>query len=378
MACLWGSGMVFCAALVNINASIHERGVQVISVPLRVVAFPRFGTSYNECFYQSLEAQGVVVLELDYCGSSLWKNLRRGDWVHLHWPSFGYSTKEGPVSLLRNFFRWVSLLLLIRAKGALVIWTAHNLLPHDRAAIPMIDVLGRHFLIALAKYIFVHGDNASKALVERFPLAKPKLVNIPHGNWIGYYPISQTKSTARAELCVGNSTFLFLFIGLCKPYKNLDGLIRSFRQLSGDVELIVAGKFQDSSYQEEIFALAQGDPRIRIIPGFIPDEMMQTYLLACDAVVVPYRDILTSGTAMLALSFGRPIVSVALGFLKDVVTEDVGILFAPDDPEGLSQALSAALVRSFDQEQIVHHAKQYTYDDAANLCVKTLSGSVQR
>ena len=42
---------------------------------------------------------------------------------------------------------------------------------------------------------------------------------------------------------------------------------------------------------------------------FVPDGEVQHYLLAADAVVLPFKEILTSGSAMLALSFGRPVVA---------------------------------------------------------------------
>jgi glycosyltransferase involved in cell wall biosynthesis len=121
-----------------------------------------------------------------------------------------------------------------------------------------------------------------------------------------------------------------------------------------------------------VVALAGNDPRIHLYPGFIADEAMQTYLLASDAVVVPYREILTSGTAMLALSFGRPVVSVALGFLKDVVGAEVGVLYPPADPAGLAGAMRAAMDRRFDEAVILEHARRYTFDHAAALLVDAL------
>jgi glycosyltransferase involved in cell wall biosynthesis len=338
----------------------------------RILAFPKSGYPYIEEFYRAVEAEGLSVVDGDFGGSWLWSNINRGDWVHLHWPSFDYHVKAGRWALIQGFLRWIILLILIRFKGARIIWTAHNLLPHDRAAIPFIDVLGRYLVIALADVILVHGANAAASLVASFPSAEKKLLKIPHGHWIGYYPNSVTREAARAQLGISASLFVYLFIGVCKPYKNLDGLVRAFHELPGDSILIVVGCFTDPSYQEEILALAQGNPRIRIEPGFVPNEMMQIFLMACDAVVVPYREILTSGTAILALSFGRPIVSVSLGFLKDIVNPEVGILFAPDEPEGLLNALREVCNQSYDCERILQHARSFTFEKAAKILVGTL------
>ena len=159
---------------------------------------------------------------------------------------------------------------------------------------------------------------------------------------------------------------------MCAPYKNVDGLVRAFRELRGDVTLLIAGRFHDPSYEKEILTLARGDPRIRICPGYVPDDKVHTYLTACDAVVVPYREILTSGTAMLALSCGRPVVSVFLGFLRDLVTPEVGLLFAPDEPDGLRRALSETCGKHYDEEKILQHARRFTYEDAAKRFVTAL------
>ena len=308
--------------------------MSIRTTPLRVVAFPGSGYAYVECFYRAVANEGVLVQDGDFSGRWIWRHVHRGDWVHLHWPSFGYDGDGGTAPLLRRFVRWAALICLFKLKAARIVWTAHNVLPHRRSSVPLVDVLGRHLVIALADVVLVHGSSAASVLVARFPRARRKLVSIPFGHWIDYYPITHTRDSARAELDIPRSAFTFLFIGLCAPYKNVDGLVHAFRELRADAVLVIAGRFQSQAYQDEIVALAQGDSRIRIYPSYIPTDTLHTYLAACDGLVAPYREVLTSGTAMLALSCGRPVVSVSTGFLKDIVTPDVGLLFSPDDPDG--------------------------------------------
>lgn len=331
----------------------------------RIISLPKTGISYNDCFSAALEEEGVTVIEGVFSGGWLTRNLRAGDWLHLHWPSFSYHVSGSSLNLLLNFARFAALLLLAHAKGAHLVWTAHNLLPHDRCRIPIFDILGRHLVITLARLILVHGPGPAAALQERFPGVHGKLVEIPHGHWIGYYPAGMTRTEARYILSLPLDKPVFLFIGLCKPYKNLHELVSTFRRSDLDAVLLVAGKFSDTAYRNRIVELAGGDPRIRIREGFIPDAQMQHYLKACDVVVVPYREILTSGTAMLALSFGRPLVSVDFGFLRDVVTEQVGILFGHDDPDGLASALARAQEIRFDEVAIMEHAQQFSFSRAA-------------
>lgn len=339
---------------------------------MRIVAFEKSGIAYNEALYSAVESQDVAVVQGIFAGRWLLRNLRRGDWVHLHWPSFQYAVRGSTLSRLFGFSRWLALLTLIRLRGARIVWTAHNLLPHDRNASGWMDPLARRIVIAYAEKIMVHGPHAAKELTARFPSAAAKLDCMPHGHWADYYPVTATRDAARERLGIAADKYVFLFIGLCKPYKNLHGLVSAFRERDADSMLLVAGQFPDPNYLGGIRSLAAGDPRIRIVPGFVPDEMIQTYLAACDAVVAPYNEILTSGTAMLALSFGRPIISVDRGFLKDVVTEDVGILFPPGAHEGLKRALDAAQGRVFDEQAILAYARQFTYDDAAGKLIASL------
>ena len=42
-------------------------------------------------------------------------------------------------------------------------------MPHDRANVPYLDVLGRVIMIALSQRILVHGERAAGVLTDRFP-----------------------------------------------------------------------------------------------------------------------------------------------------------------------------------------------------------------
>ena len=58
-----------------------------------------------------------------------------------------------------------------------------------------------------------------------------------------------------------------------------------------------------------------------------------------DVVVLPFREILTSGSTLLAMSFGRPVVVPRMGGLVDVVSNGCGFTYDPELTDGLSIAL---------------------------------------
>jgi glycosyltransferase involved in cell wall biosynthesis len=71
----------------------------------------------------------------------------------------------------------------------------------------------------------------------------------------------------------------------------------------------------------------------------VPDTELQTYLNACDAVVLPHRTVLNSGGLQLAWSFGRPVIARRAGCLTGQVAEPAGRLF--DGQDELRTALRA-------------------------------------
>ena len=337
-----------------------------------IVAVQRPAPAYDECFYPALEKLGVHVVNGSFSGRWFDKHLNAGEYVHLQYPSFCYAGAPTLLGLLFRFIRFVLLLLLVRMRGAKLLWTAHNLMPHERTPFPGLDLLGRRVVIALSYRIFAHGPSAATALEERFPHVRRKLALIHHGHWLGCYPRTLSKLQARSKLNVPPESYVFLFIGSCKEYKNVHGLIEAFRNLPFKSLLLIAGNFQKDDYKQRILAMIDGDERIKLYPHFIPDEELQDFLGACDCVVLPYLEILTSGAAMLALTFGRPVVSVKRGHLKDIVTDEVGILFDPSDADGLNRALIEVKERYFDEERILAHARRFSWENSAITFIKAL------
>jgi len=346
---------------------------------ISVMAFPRRGDAYIDCFYAAVEAQGVEVQEGQFSGRWLGKHLRNIDYVHIHWPSFFYSYPE-PRKCIRHFALFLFFLGLTRWRGAQVIWTIHNLYPHDRCIIPGLDKFTRWLLVRWATIFFVHGSSAQKVVVKEFPNLRGLTVLIEHGHWIGYYPNQMSASAARSRLQFAENEFVFLFIGLCKPYKNLERLISAFDSLPGTPKLIIAGKFQDVRYEAHIRAALDSVRNDRIIlrPGFVSHDEMQIYVKACSVVVTPYSDVLTSGSAMLALSFGRPVIAPAIGSLKDLIVEGCGLLYDPSRPNNLGDAMLAAANTKFNEQHILAEAAKRNWGESAKIVVDSLRRHLHR
>jgi glycosyltransferase involved in cell wall biosynthesis len=185
-----------------------------------------------------------------------------------------------------------------------------------------------------------------------------------------------TRSAARSRLGLTETEFVFLSLGSCNRYKDLAGLIRAFEQLPGNPTLVISGKFQDTAYEAEIRAVIRSsEARIILHSDLIRDEDLQIYFRASDVVVTPYREVLSSGSAILAMSFGRPVVAPAMGCLRDLIIEGCGFLYDPSQqPKSLRDAMYAAMKARFDEAHIMTEASKLDWRESAKIVVNSLAG----
>ncbi len=345
---------------------------------LSVVAFPRGWSPYAEIFNASLEAAGVRVADGVFSGRWLWEKLPDFQVVHFHWPSYCYY--KAPDTWL-NWARLVKFgvaLLALRIAGKKIAWTAHNLYPHDGGAL-RVHRAGRWLLRVLAHRVFVHGASAQDTVVRQLGIDRGKTVLIEQGNYVGYYSNTCSRAEARMRLGLPADATVFCFVGQCRPYKNLEHLIASFQSLEGSAHLLIAGKFLTDEYRAGIEALIAKRPeRIHLHGRFIRDDEMQLFLNAGDCMVLPYSEILTSGAAMLALSFGLPVIAPLIGSLPELVSPECGMLYERNDPEGLSGCLERFDAARFDREHIVEQAERFSWERSAATFVRSFDSRLAR
>jgi glycosyltransferase involved in cell wall biosynthesis len=335
-----------------------------------VWAFPRAGF-YGDCLYAPIEAAGVPVHEGDFSSAGL-ARIGAGDCVHLHWPSHLYAVGPYKLDYARHYAAFEWKLRRLHARGARIFWTAHNLYPHERTPLPGVDRRARQLVISLAEVIFVHGPSAEAVLVAEFPQARAKTVPIALPGFAGYYPANRTDD-ARARLSLSKDEFVYLFLGQWREYKSLPLLIETFARVPGRVRLLIAGS-APARLREQVMALAvrAGQGRVDARPGRVADEDLQTFFRAADITVLPYREILTSGAAVLSLSFGCPVIAPRQGHLRDLLDDSNGIGYEPSHPPGLEHAMQAAPRRSFDRDAIASRMAQTRWDDLARTTAITM------
>jgi beta-1,4-mannosyltransferase len=356
------------------SAEVDSQTQVAMTSPPRLYAVPREGIAYVDCLYGALERLGVEAARGDRSARWAFTHVRRGDALHLHWPSTFYHVPESTLQTYLRLARFAFVLGWLKLRGARIFWTAHNLYPHDGGERVMAHRLARKLIAAVVNVVFVHGERAQRLVEQAFPAVRGKTVVIPHGHWIGSYPERVNPIEARHALGLPEHRYIYGFIGNCKPYKGLEELIDAFSALPGDTLLLIAGKFDSQAYLEEIRTrLARIAPeRVRLIAKFLSPEELRDCVCSTDALILPYRAILTSGSVMLGLSFGVPVVVSRRGAIDDVVTDAVGEQYDPDDARGLVEAMQRIRTRTFSTDAIVAHARGFDWSTSAGAIARAL------
>jgi beta-1,4-mannosyltransferase len=315
---------------------------------LRVLLISQWGVNpYQKLLVEHLQKRGLSVSEE---APSLRRVFFRGSPHVLHLQNvrpFLTSAGGTALSLVRTAHFAVRL-VLARAAGIRIVWTAHDLsAPSQKHR--HLDRLVTVMIAWLAQRVIVHSESARRRLTTAARVSERKVHVIPHGNYIGYYAASITRDNARAALKIEDGDVVFLLFGWVKRYKRVLELIRAFQSLSAKgVRLVIAGRATEPRYENEIRAEAAIDPRILLHLHTIADTDVQTYMTASDVAVFPYSPVLTSGSIVLAESFGKATLVASDSGIEDAATSDGTFFYDPAAAGGLSQALENA-IRSRDR-----------------------------
>lgn len=304
---------------------------------MKVMVVPSASKSnrYLSSLIAGLEEYEVEVVDYEWCSllPILWPLLHeRPDIIHIHWLN---NLNIGP-TLPRTVLKGIRMpveLLIARFLGIKVVWTVHNLTPHGREY-PRWDLLCRIIVSRwCCDHLIVHCQAAEKAVRRRYHLSMVTPITvIPHGHYLGSYPNDSTQEEARQTLGIPQEDLVFTYFGRIRPYKQVPKLIETFSNLDIDnSQLLIAGRPKSDSLKQEIERRCAGRDDITARLEFIPGDEIGDYLNAGDVIVLPYRDILTSGSAVLAMSFGRPVIAPRIGCLPELITHgDTGLLYNPD------------------------------------------------
>jgi glycosyltransferase involved in cell wall biosynthesis len=310
-----------------------------------VIFWPDYsqGNPYQRLLYAGADAE-FVAGDIDAALQALASGtVRPADLVfHLHWLNalFRNTKTEDAARTLADAF--VIKLERLRAAGARLIWTIHNSLSHD-TPFPHIEVDLSARIAQLADVIHLHSAGSAEEVARHFAVPRDKVRVARHGHYIGAYPDFIDRDQARAALGIGAEDDVILFTGLVRPYKGVENLVSAFRNILAErprARLLIAGQQWFDPLESPGLTAAER-ARILTTNRFVENGELQLFFRAADIAAYPYQNILTSGSVLLALSFGVPVVVPRVAMTADVLEgAEAGALY---DGDGGQEALEAAL-----------------------------------
>jgi glycosyltransferase involved in cell wall biosynthesis len=157
------------------------------------------------------------------------------------------------------------------------------------------------------------------------------------------------RSACRAALGI-RAARLALFVGNLVPVKAVDVLLAAWGMLRDpDAALRIVG---DGAERGRLEAMAARLPGVSFL-GALGQPEVARWMAAADVLVLPSRSEGMPNVVVEALASGVPVVASGVGGIGELVADGAnGKLVPPGDPAALAGALSSALGRDWDREEI--------------------------
>ncbi|MCQ0090533.1 glycosyltransferase [Roseovarius sp. M141] len=267
---------------------------------------------------------------------------------HLHWINFVLVDATGPEDARAKVEAFLTKIEKFVSKGGRLVWTIHNSLSHD-TSFGDLEVEMSTRIAAAAHVLHFHSEASVDEVARTFEVPRDKVQISRHGHYLGAYPDFIDRDCARAQLDLDPQDHVIVFSGQVRRYKGVAQLITVFREILKDrpqAVLLIVGESKVDIFEGMTPALTEWErSRIRMTNRFVDDMEMQVFMRAADMAVYPYRNILTSGSMLLALSFALPVAIPAVGMTRDVLEgQNAGVCYdAQGGPAALKQALDDLL-----------------------------------
>jgi len=320
-----------------------------VEAPVLLVHFaPNYkGNPYQRMLYAGLpgiNAQAVPVKDIT---EHLVTEAASGSpgLFHLHWtnpilqPAL---TQSEARTRLDSFTRALE---SFTAAGGKLIWTIHNVLPHD-ARFGDLEVELARTILRHAHRVHLLSETTIGQAAAHYVIDPAKVVVIELSSYYGVYPNAISRSDARTRLGIGPDDKTLLVAGYIRPYKGIDRILDIFDRLLSDdpsLRLLIAGKPLDPDGMADLEARCAAHPRVVSRFERIPDDELQVWYGAADVAVLPYTNILNSAAFRLATSLGVPVVAPRMGALTAYEGKSYVRLFDPHSTDDLRAVVRAAV-----------------------------------
>ena len=233
-----------------------------------------------------------------------------------------------------------------RRAGVPVLFFCHQLVEPDSSPLEwQVARLG----LRLGQAYLVVTERERAQLQAAYPQRRVVLGH--HPAYEGFPSRGISPAEARAALGLPPlDTPVLLVFGFVRKYKGLRYLLPALAEVPGAAHLMIAGEFwEDEQEYHRLIADLGLTARVTIHNRYIPNEAIEPYFVAANALVLPYLSGSQSGVGMLAIQYGLPIIATHVGGLAETVRDGVnGLIVPPADSAALAAALRRFLAEALE------------------------------
>src|SRR3954452_3298816 len=231
-----------------------------------IVAYPLIRENpYQQLLYDALEGHGLSVGEGDMHVRWLWRNRRKAQVLHFHWPQSWYvhRSQPGGPKTVAKLALFALQLGVARMLGYRIAGTIHEVFPLNPAA-PWVDRAGSRTLARASHVLLANDHETAEQARKELGKAANGIEVVPHPSYSGAYPAGRSRAEVRAELGIPESAFVFLLFGHVTAYKRIDKFLAAFAAAGvEDAALVIAGLTQHEPSAQAVRDAAAADTRVK-------------------------------------------------------------------------------------------------------------------
>jgi len=280
--------------------------------------------------------------------------------LHLHWVNRVLAGARDVEDANERLAAFAARLDRALEAGIRIVWTAHNVLPHD-TAMEAADAELRRIIIDRASMVHVLAASTSELAAPSYTIPPEKVVHVPLPGFRGAYPDYVDRQSARYALGLPADAYVIALVGGLRPHKGLESLLDAVDLAATDepkLRLIVAGAPGRDEAVEAFLRRAEAHPRVNLHARSIPGEDMQLFLRASDAAILPYLRTLNSAVLMMVLAFELPVIAPPVGGIGETIEPSVSVTFTAGDTNSLASAILAS--RDLPRDEVRAAARRIT------------------
>lgn len=249
--------------------------------------------------------------------------------LHYHWLEF-----QDYKALLGMIYK-IKLIWLYTFFGGKLVWTIHNIKPHNERWLNLHLRLHR-WMAKKAHIILVHSASQVQLVAKKYRVKEHKIIVFPHPT----FPSEQLEKqlaidllNSKFELNIDHNSTIIGSFGAISNYKNLLENIHILDELNFNGKYLIFGyvKKGQKELHAQLIQLSNKHTWLVYKPGFVEEIDIPAIMNSIDICLFNFKDISTSGGVELAKSYDKKMILPRKGTLIDLESTQSAHLFSDEE-----------------------------------------------